>query len=94
MKIARVTSPYPHGTVASFLGMGEIATKEVFEWTCQNPMPKVVKAASTILRLMNDMGGHEVCTPTLNYFQFVFSFWTGVEGFDAWLVYMVQLLVL
>lgn len=59
MKIALVTSPYCHATVASFLGMGEIATKEVFEWACHNPMPKVIKAASTILRLMNDVGGHK-----------------------------------
>uniref|UniRef100_A0A803MH33 Uncharacterized protein n=1 Tax=Chenopodium quinoa TaxID=63459 RepID=A0A803MH33_CHEQI len=58
-KIALVTSPYPHGIVASFLGMGEIASKEVFEWACQNPMPDIIKAASTIIRLMNDIGGHK-----------------------------------
>ncbi|KAL2943961.1 putative sesquiterpene synthase [Bienertia sinuspersici] len=59
MKIALVTSPYPHATVACFLGMGEIASKEAFEWASQNPMPNIIKAASTIIRLMNDMGGHE-----------------------------------
>uniref|UniRef100_A0A803KPW6 Terpene synthase metal-binding domain-containing protein n=1 Tax=Chenopodium quinoa TaxID=63459 RepID=A0A803KPW6_CHEQI len=58
-KIALVTSPYPHGIVASLLGMGEIASKEVFEWACQNPMPDIIKAASTIIRLMNDIGGHK-----------------------------------
>ncbi|XP_057546573.1 (-)-drimenol synthase-like [Amaranthus tricolor] len=59
MKIALVTSPYPHAIISSFLGMGEIATKEVFEWASQNPMPNVIKAASTIIRIMNDLGGHE-----------------------------------
>ncbi|XP_074313406.1 (-)-drimenol synthase-like [Silene latifolia] len=59
MKNAIVTSPYPLGTVASFLGMGEIASKEYFEWATQNPIPEIIKPASTILRLMNDMGGHE-----------------------------------
>uniref|UniRef100_A0A803MH31 Uncharacterized protein n=1 Tax=Chenopodium quinoa TaxID=63459 RepID=A0A803MH31_CHEQI len=59
MKIALVTSPYPHGIIASFLGMGEIATKEVFEWASQIPIPKAVKAASTILRLVDDIGGHK-----------------------------------
>lgn len=65
MKIALVTSPYPHAIISSFLGMGEIATKEVFEWASQNPMPNVIKAASTIIRIMNDLGGHEVFTRSL-----------------------------
>lgn len=67
MKIALVTSPYPHATVACFLGMGDIATKEVFEWACQDPMPNVIKAASTILRLMDDLGGHKVRTSMYFY---------------------------
>ncbi|XP_074269868.1 putative sesquiterpene synthase [Silene latifolia] len=46
--------------IAAYLGMGEIATKEAYEWVSQNsPMPKVVKACSIILRLMNDIGGHK-----------------------------------
>ncbi|XP_074310139.1 (-)-drimenol synthase-like [Silene latifolia] len=59
MENAIITSPYPIGIVMSFLGMGEIASKEYFEWANQNPIPDVIKAVSTILRLMNDMGGHE-----------------------------------
>uniref|UniRef100_A0A803N697 Terpene synthase metal-binding domain-containing protein n=1 Tax=Chenopodium quinoa TaxID=63459 RepID=A0A803N697_CHEQI len=58
-KIALVTSPYPHGIVASFLGIGEIASKEVFERACQNPMPDIIKVVSTIIRLMNDIGGQK-----------------------------------
>ena len=60
MKIALITSPYQNGAVASFLGMGDIANEKVFEWACQDPMPNIIKAAATILRLMNDMGSHQV----------------------------------
>ncbi|KAK9674001.1 hypothetical protein RND81_12G204300 [Saponaria officinalis] len=59
MKNALVTSPYPLGTIASFLGMGEIASEEYFRWASQKPIPDIIRAASTILRLMNDMGGHK-----------------------------------
>ncbi|KAK9742281.1 hypothetical protein RND81_03G161200 [Saponaria officinalis] len=52
-----ITSPYPLGIIATFLGMGEIASKESFKWASQNPMPDAVKAVCTIMRLMNDMGG-------------------------------------
>ncbi|KAK9674003.1 hypothetical protein RND81_12G204400 [Saponaria officinalis] len=57
MKNALVSSPYPVCIIATFLGMGEIASKESFEWASQNPMPDAVKVVSTIMRLMNDMGG-------------------------------------
>ncbi|KAK9674000.1 hypothetical protein RND81_12G204200 [Saponaria officinalis] len=59
MKNALITSPYPFGTIASFLGVGETASKEYFEWASQTPMPDIIKAASTIIRLMNDVGGHK-----------------------------------
>lgn len=59
MEIGQLTSGFPFGIVASFLGMGDIASKEVFEWVCQNPMPKAVIASAIINRLMNDMGGHK-----------------------------------
>ncbi|KAK9674013.1 hypothetical protein RND81_12G205200 [Saponaria officinalis] len=57
MNNALITSPYPLGIIATFLGMGEIASKESFKWASQNPMPDAVKAVCTIMRLMNDMGG-------------------------------------
>ncbi|KAL9236370.1 hypothetical protein vseg_011050 [Gypsophila vaccaria] len=56
---ALVTSPYPLGIIGTFLGMGEIASKESFEWASQKPMPDVIKAVSTIIRLLNDMGGYK-----------------------------------
>ncbi|KAG6495380.1 hypothetical protein ZIOFF_043183 [Zingiber officinale] len=39
------------------LGMGEVATKEVFEW--YSSFPKLVEASSVICRLLNDIRSHE-----------------------------------
>ncbi|KAL8162410.1 hypothetical protein V2J09_013899 [Rumex salicifolius] len=44
-------------TLTSFLGMGEVASKEVFEWARGNP--KAIRASSIIARLMDDMVSHE-----------------------------------
>ncbi|KAJ4718967.1 Sesquiterpene synthase [Melia azedarach] len=41
----------------SFVGMGDIATKESFEWISSNP--KIVKASSVICRLMDDIVSHK-----------------------------------
>ena len=43
----------------SFLGMGDILTKEAFDWTFSNP--KIIIASSVIGRLMDDMESHKVC---------------------------------
>lgn len=43
---------------ASFVDMGDIATKEAFEWLIKKP--KIVVAAQTIGRLMDDIASHEV----------------------------------
>ncbi|KAG2708368.1 hypothetical protein I3760_05G189100 [Carya illinoinensis] len=52
MSNALVTGGYSTLVTLSFLGMGD-ATKEVFDWACGNP--KIVKAAETICRLMDDL---------------------------------------
>ncbi|KAH9778797.1 alpha-humulene/(-)-(E)-beta-caryophyllene synthase [Citrus sinensis] len=57
MPIALTSCAYTFVITNSFLGMGDFATKEVFEWISDNP--KVVKAASVICRLLDDMQGHE-----------------------------------
>ncbi|KAF3455997.1 hypothetical protein FNV43_RR00640 [Rhamnella rubrinervis] len=44
-------------TTTSFLGMGDIATKEVFHWVSNGP--RIVKASSTICRLMDDVVDHK-----------------------------------
>nr|B1B1U4.1 RecName: Full=Beta-eudesmol synthase; AltName: Full=10-epi-gamma-eudesmol synthase; AltName: Full=Alpha-eudesmol synthase [Zingiber zerumbet]BAG12021.1 beta-eudesmol synthase [Zingiber zerumbet]BAG12022.1 beta-eudesmol synthase [Zingiber zerumbet] len=43
---------------ASFVGMGEVATKEVFDWL--SSFPKVVEACCVIGRLLNDIRSHEL----------------------------------
>ncbi|KAJ0101428.1 hypothetical protein Patl1_04423 [Pistacia atlantica] len=57
MSVALVTSAYQLLTTTSFVGMGDVATKEAFEWLFS--YPKVLKAASIICRLMDDIVGHK-----------------------------------
>ena len=59
MHIALKTSGYPMLTAISFLGMGDIVTKEAFDWIFSNP--KIITASSIIGRLMDDMKSHKVC---------------------------------
>lgn len=58
MDVARVSIGVPMFTIFSFMGMGDMANKEVFDWVRQNP--KVVRASSTIIRLMDDLASHKV----------------------------------
>ena len=44
--------------VSSFLLMGDVATREVFEWHSKDPL--IIMASAAIGRLMNDIVGHEV----------------------------------
>ncbi|XP_048319146.1 (-)-germacrene D synthase-like [Ziziphus jujuba] len=44
-------------TTTSFLGMGEVATKKAFDWVSNGP--KIVKSASIICRLMDDVVDHK-----------------------------------
>nr|QBL52481.1 trans-beta-farnesene synthase [Vitis vinifera] len=57
MRDALVSSGATVFAIISFIVMGEIATKEVFDWVQQNP--KIVRALSTVMRLMNDMATHK-----------------------------------
>ncbi|KAM5565437.1 (-)-alpha-pinene synthase [Rosa sericea] len=43
--------------VVSLVGMGDIITKEAFEWLTNNP--KILTASNTIFRLMDDIAGHK-----------------------------------
>lgn len=58
MSIADVSCAYPFIIKTSFLGVGEIATKEVFDWAFDKP--KIIKATSAIGRIMNDIVSHKV----------------------------------
>lgn len=58
MKVSLVSCGYQMLAAASFLGMGDIATKEVFEWI--SATPKIANASSTVCRLMDDIVSHKV----------------------------------
>ena len=59
MPVALVTSAYKMLATTSFVGMGEIVTKQAFEWLFTDPN-KMVQASSLICRLMDDMVSHKV----------------------------------
>nr|BBE32334.1 beta-eudesmol synthase [Curcuma zedoaria] len=52
-----ITSAYPMLTCASYVGMGQVTTKEAFEWVAS--LPKILKAGSLIGRLMDDIKSHK-----------------------------------
>ncbi|KAF8408837.1 hypothetical protein HHK36_004906 [Tetracentron sinense] len=58
LQISLITSVYPLITVIQFIGMGEIATKEAFDWTTS--MPKLIRSSSMVGRLMDDIKTHKV----------------------------------
>ncbi|KAI9186809.1 hypothetical protein LWI28_021191 [Acer negundo] len=58
MPVALTTSAYKMLATASFVGMGDIVTKQAFEWLFTNPN-KMVQASSLIGRLINDMVSHK-----------------------------------
>lgn len=58
MRVALVSSGYPMLTTASFLGMGDMVTKETFDWVSSGP--KITRAAAIIARLMDDVKSHKV----------------------------------
>nr|AIO10965.1 TPS02 [Liquidambar formosana]AMD82310.1 trans-beta-guaiene synthase [Liquidambar formosana] len=57
MPVALLSCGYPMLITASFVGMGEVVTKEAFDWVFNNP--KIVKASSIINRLMDDIVSHQ-----------------------------------
>ncbi|KAL5804321.1 hypothetical protein ACOSQ3_031121 [Xanthoceras sorbifolium] len=59
MDISLVTTGYPMLAITSFLGMGKIANRDVFEWSSNNNYPKIIKASTIISRLMDDIVSHE-----------------------------------
>ncbi|XP_042402819.1 alpha-humulene synthase-like [Zingiber officinale] len=52
-----VSTVYPVLICASYVGMDQVASKEVFEWVAS--FPKILKASSMIGRLMNDLTSHK-----------------------------------
>ncbi|CAL9128191.1 unnamed protein product [Musa acuminata var. zebrina] len=58
LHVSLISSAYPMLECASFIGMGEIATKEAFQWITS--FPKIVQASAIICRIMNDIASHEL----------------------------------
>ncbi|KAL6318335.1 hypothetical protein AAG906_039427 [Vitis piasezkii] len=58
MRIALVTSGYHMLTTMSFIGMGEIVTKEAFDWVISDP--KIITTSFVICRLMDDISSYKV----------------------------------
>lgn len=53
MSVATVSISYTFLTTISLLGMGDIVTKDSFEWLSNGP--KIVRASNIIFRLMDDI---------------------------------------
>ncbi len=49
---------YPMMIIASYIGMGDTATEDVFKWVSTEP--KIINAAAVVGRLMNDIVSSEV----------------------------------
>lgn len=58
MAVGELTSGVQALSTSSFVGMGDLVTKEAFDWVFSNPL--IVQASSAIGRLMDDVAGHEV----------------------------------
>ena len=67
-----LSSGYLFIFVASYLGMGEIASKDSFEWTHKNS--RAPKASSILTRLFNDISSHKVC------FEFIYKLLNALFG--------------
>ncbi|KAF8026087.1 hypothetical protein BT93_F2792 [Corymbia citriodora subsp. variegata] len=57
MAVALVTSAYEMLSTTSFVGMGDLATKDAFDWLLGGP--KMVKASATVCRFMDDIVSHQ-----------------------------------
>ncbi|XXG82617.1 hypothetical protein AAC387_Pa10g0526 [Persea americana] len=56
--VALITGAYFMLTLVSYVGMGDIATKEVFEWAKNKP--KLLKAASVVCRFKDDIQSNQL----------------------------------
>ncbi|CAA0816254.1 Alpha-humulene/(-)-(E)-beta-caryophyllene synthase [Striga hermonthica] len=56
MKVALVSSGYTMLSVTSFVGMGDLVTKQMCDWVVSES--RIVRASSIICRLMDDMVGY------------------------------------
>nr|WHO15131.1 valencene synthase [Alpinia oxyphylla] len=57
LRVSMITSGCSMVVCSMYLGMGEVATKEIFDW-CSS-FPKAMEASGVIARLLNDIRSHE-----------------------------------
>jgi hypothetical protein len=58
MRTALVTCSYPTLATTSLVGMGDVVTKDAFEWLFSDP--KLLRASTVVCRLMDDIVSHKV----------------------------------
>ncbi|KAK1313292.1 putative terpene synthase 2 [Acorus calamus] len=58
LQISAVSTTYPLIYVTSLVGMGDIATKEVFDWVIK--VPQIIWSASLVCRLFDDIYPNEI----------------------------------
>ncbi|CAL9127262.1 unnamed protein product, partial [Musa textilis] len=58
LQVSMITIAYPMLACGSFAGMGDVATKDAFEWVTS--YPTILKASSIICRIMDDINSHEL----------------------------------
>ncbi|KAM7489235.1 hypothetical protein LguiB_026719 [Lonicera macranthoides] len=56
MDVAMASAGYGMLAITSFVGMGDLVTKQAFDWVSNNPL--IVEACTLYSRLANDMVGH------------------------------------
>ncbi|KAL5563690.1 hypothetical protein UlMin_033437 [Ulmus minor] len=57
LEVALESTCYPMLTISSFVGMGDVVTKDAFEWVFNKP--KILRAATVICRYMDDVVSHK-----------------------------------
>ncbi|KAL7212216.1 hypothetical protein ACSBR2_014981 [Camellia fascicularis] len=57
MRVALVTGAYTMLATTSLVGMGEVVSKEAFDWVSSDPL--IVQASSVVCRLMDDIVSHK-----------------------------------
>nr|ABK63808.1 sesquiterpene cyclase [Centella asiatica] len=55
---ALITTGYTFLGTCSFVGMGDVATREAFDWVTNDPL--MIRAASVVCRICDDIVGHEM----------------------------------
>ena len=78
--ISTLSTCYATLIIISFVGMGDIASEDVFKWAQTHP--KIIKASALICRLMDDISSSEVFSILRH------SFYTSFEECFIFLLYI------